>query len=70
MVSLVMPHPGKKGMILMIVDSHQQVMLHTSTQIQKMDDAGVDKAVLFTTTCRCYINFWRAAILPKPEVPK
>ena len=33
----------------MIVDSHQHVMLPTSTQIQKMDDAGVDKAVLFTT---------------------
>ena len=34
----------------MIVDSHQHVMLPTSMQIQKMDDAGVDKAVLFTTT--------------------
>lgn len=34
----------------MIIDSHQHVMLPTSMQIQKMDDAGVDKAVLFTTT--------------------
>lgn len=34
----------------MIVDSHQHVMLPASMQIQKMDDAGVDKAVLFTTT--------------------
>lgn len=34
----------------MIVDSHQHVMLPTSMQIQKMDDAGVDKAILFTTT--------------------
>lgn len=34
----------------MIVDSHQHVMLPTSMQIQKMDDAGIDKAVLFTTT--------------------
>lgn len=34
----------------MIVDSHQHVMLPTAMQIQKMDHAGVDKAVLFTTT--------------------
>lgn len=34
----------------MIVDSHQHVMLPTTMQIQKMDHAGVDKAVLFTTT--------------------
>ena len=34
----------------MIVDSHQHVMLPTSMQIKKMDDAGVDKAILFTTT--------------------
>lgn len=34
----------------MIVDSHQHVMLPTSMQIQKMDDAGVGKAILFTTT--------------------
>ncbi|MBD5118670.1 MAG: amidohydrolase family protein [Clostridiales bacterium] len=34
----------------MIIDSHQHVMLPTSMQIQKMDDAGVDKAILFTTT--------------------
>ena len=34
----------------MIVDSHQHVMLPTTMQIQKMDDAGVDKAILFTTT--------------------
>ena len=33
----------------MIVDSHQHVMLPTSMQIQKMNDAGVDKAILFTT---------------------
>ena len=34
----------------MIVDSHQHVMLPTPMQIQKMNDAGVDKAILFTTT--------------------
>ena len=34
----------------MIVDGHQHVMLPTSMQIQKMDEAGVDKAILFTTT--------------------
>ena len=34
----------------MIIDGHQHVMLPTSMQIQKMDDAGVDKAILFTTT--------------------
>ena len=37
-------------MISMIIDGHQHVMLPTSMQIQKMDDAGVDKAILFTTT--------------------
>ena len=31
----------------MIVDSHQHVMLPTSMQVKKMDDAGVDKAILF-----------------------
>jgi predicted metal-dependent TIM-barrel fold hydrolase len=30
----------------MIVDSHQHVMLPTSMQIKKMDDAGVDKVIL------------------------
>ena len=34
----------------MIVDSHQHVMLPTSMQIKKMDDAGVDKVILFATT--------------------
>ena len=34
----------------MIVDGHQHVMLPTSMQIQKMDEAGVDKTILFTTT--------------------
>ena len=34
----------------MIVDSHQHVMLPTTMQVKKMDDAGVDKAILFTTT--------------------
>lgn len=34
----------------MIVDSHQHVMLPTSMQIKEMDEAGVDKAILFTTT--------------------
>ena len=36
-------------MIIMVIDSHQHVMLPTSMQIQKVEDAGVDKAVLFTT---------------------
>ena len=34
----------------MIVDGHQHVMLPTSMQIQKMDEAGVDKTILFSTT--------------------
>lgn len=34
----------------MIIDSHQHVMLPTSMQTRKMDEAGVDRAVLFTTT--------------------
>ncbi len=34
----------------MIVDSHQHVMLPTSMQIRKMDDGGVDRTILFTTT--------------------
>ena len=34
----------------MIVDGHQHVMLPTSMQLQKMDEAGVDKTILFTTT--------------------
>ena len=40
---------ARKGMKTMIVDSHQHVMLPTSMQVKKMDDAGVDKAILFTT---------------------
>lgn len=34
----------------MIIDGHQHVMLPTSMQIRKMEEAGVDKAILFTTT--------------------
>jgi len=34
----------------MIVDSHEHVMLPTTMQIQKLDEAKVDKAILFTTT--------------------
>lgn len=34
----------------MVIDNHEHVMLPTSLQIQKMDEAQVDKAVLFTTT--------------------
>ncbi|MDO5548659.1 MAG: TatD family hydrolase [Eubacteriales bacterium] len=34
----------------MIIDSHEHVMLPTASQIQKMDDAGVDKTILFPTT--------------------
>ncbi|MFC2347157.1 MAG: amidohydrolase family protein [Scardovia wiggsiae] len=34
----------------MIIDGHQHVMLPTTFQLAKMDEAGVDKAVLFTTT--------------------
>lgn len=33
----------------MIIDGHQHVMLPSSMQIRKMDAAGVDKTVLFTT---------------------
>ena len=34
----------------MIIDSHEHVMLPTEKQLKGMDDAGVEKAVLFTTT--------------------
>jgi hypothetical protein len=34
----------------MTIDSHQHVMLPTEIQIEKLDNAGVDKAILFTTT--------------------
>ena len=33
----------------MIIDSHQHVVLPTTKQIEKMDTAGVDKAILFGT---------------------
>ncbi|MDD3251393.1 MAG: amidohydrolase family protein [Lachnospiraceae bacterium] len=34
----------------MIIDSHEHVMLPAALQIKKMDEAGVDQAILFTTT--------------------
>ena len=34
----------------MIIDSHAHVMLPTTVQLQKMDEAGVDCTILFTTT--------------------
>lgn len=34
----------------MVIDSHEHVMLPTIMQIKKIDEAGVDKAILFTTT--------------------
>jgi uncharacterized protein len=34
----------------MIIDSHEHVMLPTEKQLKGMDDAGVEKTVLFTTT--------------------
>jgi len=34
----------------MIIDSHEYLMLPTELQIEKMDKAGVDKVILFTTT--------------------
>lgn len=34
----------------MIIDSHEHVMLPSDIQIRKLDEAHVDKAVLFTTT--------------------
>ena len=54
----------------MIIDSHEHVMLPTTMQIQKLDEAEVDKAILFTTTphiekaksstleCKFYTKFW------------
>lgn len=33
----------------MIIDSHEHVMLPTERQIEKLNDAGVDKAILFST---------------------
>lgn len=35
---------------MMILDSHEHVMLPTDLQLQKMKEAGVDKAILFATT--------------------
>jgi len=34
----------------MIIDSHQHLMLPTKLQLQKMNEAGVDKAILFCST--------------------
>lgn len=34
----------------MIIDSHEHVILPTEKQIKEMDDAGVEKTVLFSTT--------------------
>ena len=34
----------------MIIDSHEHLILPTENQIKKLEDAGVDKAILFTTT--------------------
>lgn len=34
----------------MIIDSHQHVMLPTQTQLDRMDQAGITQAILFTTT--------------------
>ncbi|WP_311650047.1 amidohydrolase family protein [Selenomonas artemidis] len=34
----------------MVIDNHEHVMLPTSLQIQKMDEAQIDKTILFTTT--------------------
>lgn len=34
----------------MIIDSHEHVMLPTKMQLEKLDNAGIDKAILFTTT--------------------
>lgn len=34
----------------MIIDSHQHVMLPSHKQVEKLDHAGIDKAILFCTT--------------------
>lgn len=34
----------------MIIDSHEHVMLPTEIQLKKLDEANIDKAILFTTT--------------------
>lgn len=34
----------------MIIDSHQHLMLPTELQLQKMNEAGLDKAILFCTS--------------------
>ena len=34
----------------MIIDSHEHLILPTEIQIKKLEEAGVDKAILFTTT--------------------
>ena len=34
----------------MIIDSHEHLILPIKMQIKKLEEAGVDKAILFTTT--------------------
>lgn len=34
----------------MVIDSHQHLMLPTELQLQKMNEAGIDKTILFCTT--------------------
>ena len=34
----------------MIIDSHEHLILPIEMQIKKLEEAGVDKAILFTTT--------------------
>ena len=34
----------------MIIDSHEHLILPVEMQIKKLEEAGVDKAILFTTT--------------------
>ena len=31
----------------MVIDSHEHIMFPTKTQLEKMDAAGVDRAILF-----------------------
>lgn len=41
-------HIGKDGND-MIIDSHQHIMIPADLQLQKMDESGIDQAVLFAT---------------------
>ena len=47
---LIIAETARERQDFMIIDNHEHVMLPTALQIQKLNEAQVDKAILFTTT--------------------